>query len=47
MDRLIASLARTPRQRTTLYGEVEPEQIITASFGAARLLPTVGRSTAN
>ena len=46
MDRLIASLARIPRQRTTLYGEVEQNRI-TASFGAARLLPTVGRSTEN
>jgi FO synthase len=46
MDRLIASLARIPRQRTTLYGEVGLDRK-TASFGAARLLPTVGRSTDN
>ena len=42
MDRLIASLARTPRQRTTLYGEVGQDRT-TASFGAARLLPTVSQ----
>ncbi len=46
MDRLIASLARIPRQRTTLYGEVGQDRI-TASFGAAQLLPTVSRSTDN
>jgi FO synthase len=46
MDRVIASLARIPRQRTTLYGEVEQDRI-TASFGAARLLPTVGHSAHN
>jgi FO synthase len=41
MDRLIASLARTPRQRTTCYGEVDVDRT-TASFGAAPLLPTTG-----
>jgi FO synthase len=41
MDRLIASVGRTPRQRTTCYGEVGEERTAT-SFGAATLLPTTG-----
>jgi FO synthase len=36
MEALIRSLGRTPRQRTTLYGDPAPERIA-ASFGAAPL----------
>jgi FO synthase len=36
MEALIRSLGRTPRQRTTLYGEPPPDRIA-ASFGAAPL----------
>ena len=36
MEALIRSLGRTPRQRTTLYGEPAPDRIA-ASFGAAPL----------
>jgi FO synthase len=36
MEALIRSAGRTPRQRTTLYGEVEPERT-RASFGAPPL----------
>jgi FO synthase len=36
MEELIRSLGRTPRQRTTVYGEAEPERRA-ASFGAAPL----------
>ena len=36
MEELIRSAGRTPRQRTTLYGEVEPERT-RASFGAPPL----------
>ena len=36
MEELIRSLGRTPRQRTTLYGEV-PEERRRASFGAPPL----------
>ena len=44
MDRLVASLARTPRQRTTCYGEVDQARTAT-SFAAAPLLPTIGVDT--
>jgi FO synthase len=36
MEQLIRSAGRTPRQRTTLYGEA-PDERIRASFGAAPL----------
>ena len=36
MEALIRSLGRTPRQRTTLYGDPPPDRIA-ASFGAAPL----------
>ena len=38
MDALIASLGRTPRQRTTLYKDVPAERRL-ASYGAPRLTP--------
>jgi FO synthase len=40
MEELIRSAGRTPRQRTTLYGE-PPEERVRASFGAAALAPPV------
>jgi len=40
MEALILSLGRTPRQRTTLYGDATPERR-TASFGAAPLTEPV------
>jgi FO synthase len=40
MEELIRSLGRTPRQRTTLYGDV-PEERRAASFGAPPLLEPV------
>ncbi len=40
MDEVIRSIGRTPRQRTTLYGEVSEERR-RASFGAPPLLPVV------
>jgi len=36
MEALIRSAGRVPRQRTTLYGEADPERV-RASFGAAPL----------
>ena len=36
MEGLIRSLGRTPRQRTTLYGDPAPDRVAT-SFGAAPL----------
>ena len=36
MEALIRSLGRTPRQRTTLYGDA-PVERVRASFGAAPL----------
>ena len=38
MDALIASLGRSPRQRTTLYSDV-PAERRAASYCAAKLLP--------
>jgi len=40
MEELIRSAGRTPRQRTTLYGQV-PEERVAASFGAGELAETV------
>jgi FO synthase len=40
MEELIRAAGRTPRQRTTLYGEV-PERRRLASFGAAPLAEPV------
>jgi FO synthase len=40
MEELIRSSGRTPRQRTTLYGQV-PDERVDASFGAAELAETV------
>jgi FO synthase len=37
MERIIRAIGRTPRQRTTLYGEV-PHDRQRASFGAAPLI---------
>jgi hypothetical protein len=36
MEEAISAIGRTPRQRTTLYGEPLPEQV-RRSFGAAPL----------
>jgi FO synthase len=38
MDALIASLGKTPRQRTTLYKDVPPDRC-SASYDAAELAP--------
>ena len=40
MEELIRSCGRTPRQRTTAYGDVDPERV-SASFEAAELTPQV------
>ncbi|WBL35786.1 5-amino-6-(D-ribitylamino)uracil--L-tyrosine 4-hydroxyphenyl transferase CofH [Tepidiforma flava] len=40
MERLIRSMGRTPRQRTTTYGPA-PEERVIASFGAPPLAPIV------
>jgi FO synthase len=40
MDDLIRSVGRTPRQRTTTYGE-PPAERVAASYGAAELTPIV------
>lgn len=38
MEAMIRSVGRTPKQRTTLYGDV-PEDRVAASFGAGALEP--------
>jgi FO synthase len=40
MEAMIRDAGRTPRQRTTLYGDAPAEQV-TRSFGAAGLAETV------
>jgi hypothetical protein len=40
MESLIASIGRTPRQRTTLYGEVDAERRA-AAWTAAPLSPPI------
>jgi FO synthase len=40
MDEIIRSIGRTPKQRTTAYGE-PPQERVVASYGADELLPLV------